>query len=117
MLTDIGFGRSQVLQLRTLGIPFDVLQRSLVYFDFELRHTASGKSIQEPLALLMKRLRQNGCWVAPEEYEKRVAHFQTLFAEREQQVAGSAPIDESTSEQTALPMFAISPFAAEQIPS
>jgi len=117
MLTDIGFGKSQVLQLRTLGIPFDVLQRSLVYFEFELRHTASGKTIQEPLALLMKRLRQNGCWEAPEEYEKRVAHFQTRFAEREHQVAGSGPTDEPSSEQTSPSMFANPPFADEQIPS
>jgi hypothetical protein len=83
MLADIGFGRSQALQLRSLGLSFDVVQSSLVYFDFELRHTASGKSIQAPLALLMKRLRQNGCWEAPEEYTKRREHFRSRFDERE----------------------------------
>jgi len=90
MLTEIGFGRSQVLQLRSLGIPFDVVQRSLVYFEFEYRHTPSGKTIQEPLGLLMKRMRQNGCWEAPEEYEKRRAHFRGRFEEGEQQVLAKA---------------------------
>ena len=89
MLADIGFGRSQALQLRSLGLSFDVVQRSLVYFEFELRYTPSGKSIQEPLALLMKRMRQNGCWEAPEEYTKRQSHFRTRFDEREQQVGGN----------------------------
>ena len=91
MLTDIGFGRSQVMQLRSLGISFDVLQRSLVHFDFELRFTESGKSIKEPLALLMKRLRQNGCWEAPEEYQKRIKHFQTQFEERERELRTMQP--------------------------
>ena len=91
MLTDIGFGRSQVLQLRSLRIPFDVLQRSLVHFEFELRYTESGKSIKEPLALLMKRLRQNGCWEAPEEYQKRIKHFQNKFEESEKELQTIQP--------------------------
>lgn len=98
MLTDVGFGRSQALQLRSLGLSFDVVQRSLVYFEFELRYTASGKSIQEPLALLMKRMRQNGCWEAPEEYEKRHAHFHTRFAEHEQQLQEKEHAEEKSAD-------------------
>ncbi len=98
MLTDVGFGRSQALQLRSLGLSFDVVQRSLVYFEFELRYTASGKTIQEPLALLMKRMRQNGSWEAPEEYEKRHAHFHTRFAEREQQLQEKEPAEEKNGD-------------------
>jgi hypothetical protein len=89
MLTDIGFGRSQAMQLRSLGLSFDVVQRSLVYFEFELRHTPSGRTIQEPLALLMKRMRQNGCWDAPDEYTKRQSHFRERFGERERQLQGA----------------------------
>lgn len=99
MLTDIGFGRSQALQLRSLGLSFDIVQRSLVYFDFELRHTPSGKTIQEPLALLMKRLRQNGCWEAPEEYTKRLTHFRTRFDAREQQIDETQSHGEITGDQ------------------
>jgi hypothetical protein len=98
MLTDIGFGKSQVLQLRSLGIPFDIVQRSLVHFDFELRHTLSGKTIQEPLALLMKRMRQNGCWPAPEEFEKRHAYFRNLFDERDRQVQENPTLSEASSD-------------------
>ncbi|MBM4253193.1 MAG: hypothetical protein FJ146_14585 [Deltaproteobacteria bacterium] len=100
MLTDIGFGKSQVLQLRSLGIPFDVVQRSLVHFDFELRHTSSGKTIHEPLALLMKRMRQNGCWPAPEEFEKRHAYFRTLFDEKDQQPQEDTSFGEASSDHT-----------------
>jgi len=100
MLTDIGFGKSQVLQLRSLGIPFDVVQRSLVHFDFELRHTSSGKTIHEPLALLMKRMRQNGCWPAPEEFEKRHAYFRTLFDEKDQQPREDTSFGEASSDHT-----------------
>ena len=109
MLTDVGFGRSQALQLRSLGISFDVVQRSLVYFEFELRYTASGKTIQEPLALLMKRMRQNGCWEAPEEYEKRHAHFRSCFAEREQQLQKDTPIEETSGDLLAAGDSIISP--------
>ncbi len=98
MLTDIGFGKSQVLQLRSLGIPFDIVQRSLVHFDFELRHTQSGKTIHEPLALLMKRMRQNGCWPAPEEFEKRHAYFRNLFDERDRQIQESPTVSEPNSD-------------------
>jgi hypothetical protein len=89
MLADIGFGRSQALQLRSLGLSFDVVQSSLVYFDFELRYTKSGKTIQAPLGLLMKRLRQNGCWEAPEEYTRRHEHFRSVFDERERHLQES----------------------------
>ena len=98
MLTDIGFGKSQVLQLRSLGIPFDIVQRSLVHFDFELRHTQSGKTIHEPLALLMKRMRQNGCWPAPEEFEKRHAYFRNLFDERDRQIQENPTVSEANSD-------------------
>ena len=98
MLTDIGFGKSQVLQLRSLGIPFDIVQRSLVHFDFELRHTQSGKTIHEPLALLMKRMRQNGCWPAPEEFEKRHAYFRNLFDERDRQIQENPTVSEPNSD-------------------
>jgi len=93
MLTDIGFGRSQASQLRSIGLPFDVVQRSLVYFEFELRYTPSGKSIQEPLSLLMKRMRQNGCWEAPEEYTKRHDYFRGRFDETEKVQAHAAMAD------------------------
>jgi hypothetical protein len=78
-LADIGFGRSQAKQLRSLDIPFDVVQSSLSHFEFELHHTVSGKTMRNPLALFMKCMRQNGCWEAPDELRKRHSHFRDRF--------------------------------------
>ena len=114
MLTDIGFGRSQAMQLRNLGLSLGVVQRSLVHFEFELRYTPSGKTIQEPLALLMKRMRQNGYWDAPEEYTKRRAHFQTRFEAQERQRQGGESTGEVGGDNPVTPDVTIPPTDTEQ---
>ncbi len=86
MLTDIGFGRSQIAQLRNIGLDRDVVQKSLLYFDFELRHTDAGRGIREPLNLLMKHMRHQGCWIAPEGYEERMALALADFQSRSKHI-------------------------------
>ncbi len=83
MLSDIGFGRSQAMQLRALGLSFDLVQRSLIYFEFELRHTPSGESMRQPLGLLMKRMRENGMWPPPDGYLQRQGEARRHFEDRE----------------------------------
>jgi hypothetical protein len=114
MLTEIGFGRSQVMQLRSLGLSFDTLQRSIIYFDFELHYTKSGKTIQEPLALFMKRMRENGAWPAPEEYEKRHAHFRSVFAESERRLGEKDPAEATGGEHSEVVPSTLTPAEAMQ---
>ena len=83
-LSELGFGRSHLMQLYKLNLDAEIVQASIYHFAFDLNRNKKREQIKTlPLGYFMGILRRDGCYNAPDNYISPRTQAMSKFLEHQ----------------------------------